>query len=183
MWFRNRYKRYWGGDLVISHDIANSNSLNLKEFFTLYKKYPLELPLALNIKADGLQIPLKKLLEEYKITNYFVFDMSVPDTLTYVELNFNIFTRQSELEPNPCLYDKAQGVWLDEFYTHWIDKKTIKFHLEQGKKVCIVSPELHQRNFLKEWEEYKQIDLELNPKENLMLCTDYIQKAKEFFNV
>ncbi len=162
--------------------MANENSLNLKELFALYQKNSLNFCLALNIKADGLQIPLKKLLEEYKITNYFVFDMSVPDTLAYIDMGFKVFVRQSELEPKPCLYEKACGVWLDEFHTHWIDKSTIQFHLEQGKKICIVSPELHKRSFLKEWQEYKQIDAELNPKDSLMLCTDYPCKAKEFFN-
>lgn len=187
--FENNYgietdiRDYGGGDLVVSHNIADKNALNLKNLLALYKKYPLECPLALNIKADGLQFALKQVLEEYKITNYFVFDMSIPDTLAYIDLNFKVFVRQSELEPKPCLYEKADGIWLDEFYTHWIDKEIIKNHLKQGKKVCIVSPELHCRDFIKEWEEYKKIDLELNPRENLMLCTDYPQKAKDFFNV
>ncbi|MDN2816508.1 hypothetical protein PAJ50_08790, partial [Campylobacter jejuni] len=83
------------------------------------------LPLAVNIKADGRQIPLKKLIQKYKITNYFVFDMSVPDALLYIDLNFNVFTRQSEYEKEPSFSDKACGIWMDEFYSHWIDKNTI----------------------------------------------------------
>ncbi|EOH2218788.1 hypothetical protein ACMF73_001646 [Campylobacter jejuni] len=85
----------WGG-IVVSHDMASENCLKLEDFFKLYKKYNTNLPLALNIKADGLQNLLKKLIEKYEITNYFIFDMSVPDALLYIDLNFNVFTRQSE---------------------------------------------------------------------------------------
>lgn len=119
--------------------MASGTCLKLEDFFKLYKKYNTKLPLALNIKADGLQNLLKKLIEKYEITNYFVFDMSVPDALLYIDLNFNVFTRQSEYEKEPSFYDKACGVWMDEFYSHWIDKNIIKKHVDNGKSVCIVS--------------------------------------------
>lgn len=38
--------------------------------FEIYNKYDNTLPLALNIKADGLQIKLKELLQEYKIGKF-----------------------------------------------------------------------------------------------------------------
>jgi len=47
--------------------------ISAKEMFEIYNKYDNRLPLALNVKADGLQIKLKELLQVYKITNYFVF--------------------------------------------------------------------------------------------------------------
>ncbi len=170
------------GGVVISHDMANENCLTLEDFFKLYKKYNVNLPLALNIKADGLQIPIKQLIQEYEITNYFVFDMSVPDALVYIDLNFNVFTRQSEYEKEPSFYDAACGVWMDEFHSHWIDKNIIKEHISNGKSVCIVSPELHKRSYKKEWQEYKQIEKELQIQDKLMICTDYPLQAKEFFN-
>lgn len=162
--------------------MASENCLKLEDFFKFYKKYNTNLPLALNIKADGLQNLLKKLIEKYEITNYFVFDMSVPDALLYIDLNFNVFTRQSEYEKEPSFYDKACGVWMDEFYLHWIDKNIIKKHINNGKLVCIVSPELHKRDYKKEWQEYKQIEKELHIQEQLMICTDYPDEAREFFN-
>ncbi|MKX88043.1 hypothetical protein D8J74_08870, partial [Campylobacter jejuni] len=61
-----------GGGIVVSHDMASENCLKLEDFFKLYKKYNTNLPLALNIKADGLQNLLKKLIEKYEITNYFI---------------------------------------------------------------------------------------------------------------
>jgi hypothetical protein len=173
--------RDYKGELVISHDIANESSINVKDFFELYKQYPINLPLALNIKADGLQTALKKLLDEYAIKNYFVFDMSVPDGLGYIKHNMNIFTRQSEYEREPCFYQESKGIWLDEFHSHWISKDIISTHLTQNKKACIVSPDLHKRDYLAEWGHYKQIEKELKDN-SIMLCTDYPEMAKEFFN-
>ncbi len=179
--------RDYQGNLVISHDMADKDSMLFEDFCSLYTHYRLilkcDLPLALNIKSDGLQKPLKVLLDKYAITNYFVFDMSIPDTLLYCQENIKIFSRQSEYELSPALYDECIGVWLDEFKGHWINQQAIKQHLENGKKVCIVSPELHKRDYIQEWQEYKEIVSYLKCKDTMMLCTDYPQKAKEFFNV
>lgn len=172
--------RDYKGELVISHDTADENCISVKEMFEIYNRYDNTLPLALNIKADGLQIKLKELLEEYKIENYFVFDMSVPDALQYLKQNIKAFTRESEYEKVPSFYDEACGVWLDEFQGHWIDKEVIQKHIENNKQICIVSPDLHKREYQKEWQHYKEIEKELGI-DNLMICTDYPEEAKEFF--
>ena len=93
----------------------------------------------------------------------------------------NVFTRQSEYETTPPFYQDAKGVWLDEFHTHWIDEKTIESHLKNNKQICIVSPDLHKRDYTKEWQEYKEIEIRLN-NPNLMLCTDKVAEARRFFN-
>ena len=148
--------------------------------FNIYTKHDSTLPLALNIKADGLQIKLKELLQEYKIKNYFVFDMSVPDGLQYLRHNIKSFTRESEYETIPSFYDEACGIWLDEFQGHWINKEVIENHIKNNKQICIVSPDLHKREYKKEWQHYKEIEKELGI-DNLMICTDYPEEAKEFF--
>jgi glycerophosphoryl diester phosphodiesterase len=172
--------RDYKGELFISHDIADENCISVKEMLEIYNRYDYTLPLALNIKADGLQVKLKELLEEYKIENYFVFDMSVPDTFGYLKQNIKAFTRESEYEKIPSFYDEACGIWLDEFQGHWITKETIKKHIENNKQICIVSPDLHKREYQKEWQHYKEIEEELGV-DNLMICTDYPEEAKEFF--
>jgi len=174
--------RDYKSELVISHDIADENCITVKEMFEICNKFDNILPLALNIKADGLQNKLKVLLEEYKIKNYFVFDMSVPDGLQYLKQNIKAFTRESEYEKTPSFYDEACGVWLDEFKGHWIDKEVIEKHIKNNKQICIVSPDLHKREYQKEWQHYKEIEKELGVS-NIMICTDYPEEAKEFFNV
>jgi hypothetical protein len=173
--------RDYNGELVISHDIADENCMSVRDVFEIYNKYDNTLPLALNIKADGLQTKLKEFLEEYNIKNYFVFDMSVPDGLGYLKQNIKAFTRESEYEKVPSFYDEACGVWLDEFQGHWIDKETIEKHVKNNKQICIVSPDLHKREYKKEWQHYKKIEKELGIN-NLMICTDFPEEAKEFFD-
>ncbi len=173
--------RDYKGELVISHDIADENSLSVKEMFDIYNKYDNSLPLALNIKADGLQLKLKDLISKYNITNYFVFDMSVPDGLQYLKQNIKSFTRESEYEKIASFYDDACGIWLDEFQGHWIEKEVIRKHINNNKQICIVSPDLHKRDYKKEWQHYNDIEKELGIN-NLMICTDYPEQAKEFFD-
>ena len=175
--------RDFNGELVISHDIPNSSIqelLYVDDFFKLYKSTGNNLPLALNIKSDGLQEMLQNLIIKYDISNYFVFDMSIPDTLGYMKRDINYFSRQSEFEIMPSLYKECKGVWLDEFTNHWITPEIIKNHLEINKLVCIVSPELHGRNNIQEWLNYKNF-ITNQFSDNLILCTDNPEDAKKYF--
>lgn len=173
--------RDYRGKLVISHDIADENSMQLSEFFELYKSFDSNLPLALNIKSNGLQHALKNLLMKYGISNYFVFDMSVPDGLQYIAHNLISYSRQSEYELQPSFYQQARGIWLDEFERHWIKKSILNEHLVAGKKICIVSPDLHKRKYEIEWREYKNFEQSFDGVD-IMLCTDHPEKARLFFN-
>jgi hypothetical protein len=173
------------GNLVISHDIPSLEMKDLitaEEFFKLYKSIGNNLPLALNIKSDGLQEKLLYLINKYEIENYFVFDMSVPDTIGYFKKGLKVFTRQSEYEEHPAFLTESEGVWMDEFNSHWITQAAINIHIKNDKKVCIVSPELHKREKITEWVNYKGVS-ELIPINKLMLCTDLPEEAKEYFNL
>lgn len=173
--------RDYCGKLVVSHDIADSTCFEFASLLEIYCEYDKGLYLAINIKADGLQRQILHHLERYNIENYFVFDMSIPDALGYLNNKMNIFTRQSEFETCPSLYKQADGVWLDEFNHHWITAQDVNGHLANGKKVCIVSPELHQRDHLLVWKDYQVLAKAANA-ERLMLCTDLPESAKEYFN-
>lgn len=171
--------RDYKGDLVISHDIPDDKKSNLESFLQVYTQNNPSLILALNIKADGLQEKLKLLLNKYAVTNYFVFDMSVPEGIKYINQGFNAFTRQSEYEKIPSFYEQAKGIWIDCFIDDWLDNKTILEHLNANKKVCLVSPDLHKRNHVSFWK--KICSPVLLNNSNLILCTDLPEKAKEFF--
>jgi len=173
--------RDYQGELVISHDLADQNSLSSTSFFELYKRFSSQSMLALNIKADGLQVELKRQLGFFKIDNYFIFDMAVPDGLSYLRHGMKAYTRQSEYEVTPSFYDLATGIWLDEFHDHWLTDNIVQQHILGGKGVCIVSPELHKRPYAKEWLHYRDLERKLG-KDTFMLCTDFPEKAKEFFN-
>ena len=167
------------GELVISHDVPGNNALLVETFFDFYSILGKNTPLAINIKADGLTQLLQNLLLKYDISNYFVFDMSVPDTLAYQSDGLYYFTRQSEYEQAPALYDDAAGVWMDCFKSDWIRPQHILAHTDRGKQVCLVSPELHKREHNVFWQRLKDSNLHLNPL--LLLGTDVPETAREHF--
>lgn len=170
-----------GSRLVISHDIADVQALPIEAFLEIYKRHDDSLPLALNIKADGLQTELGRQLDIHEIRHYFVFDMAVPDGLLYARRGFRTYTRQSEYEPVPAYYDLADGIWLDEFNGHWLTDSIIEQHLNQGKSVCIVSPDLHRRDHLGAWGHYRCLERRIG-RDKMMICTDRPEQAREFFD-
>lgn len=169
------------GSLVISHDVPTDGAMKVAEFINLYKKIPVLAPMALNIKSDGLYSLVKKLITESGMTNYFVFDMSVPDTRGYLAEQIPVFSRLSEYETAPAFLNQSRGVWLDAFETEWYDSTVINNLLDSNKQIAIVSPELHRRPHLDLWNflkvnSFHQTDL-------ISLCTDLPLEAEEYFNV
>jgi len=166
--------------VVISHDMADETAITFEAFLHLFAQYDAQLPLALNIKADGLHNEVERQLKATGIEHYFFFDMSVPDTLLYAKAGLNFFSRQSEYEPEPALYADAAGIWLDAFDNQWYDAELINKHLDNGKQLAIVSPELHQRPYQQLWE-FLMLN-EFNKSEQIILCTDVPEEASSFFN-
>jgi glycerophosphoryl diester phosphodiesterase len=172
--------RDYKGELVISHDIADSSSMSLDEFFSTYNKYGANLPLALNIKSDGLQAKLKDLIKIYSIRNYFVFDMSIPDALTYLDFGMNTLIRRSEYEHELEILGNIHGIWLDQFQANWYDRNLIENIIKKWKLVCIVSPDLHGRDNKTCWSLLANSSASSASK--MMICTDHPLQAEEYFN-
>lgn len=168
------------GLLVISHDVPVDGAIKVADFANLYKKMSVSVPIALNIKSDGLYPLVKDLIIQSGMANYFVFDMSVPDTRGYFAEQVPVFTRLSEYETAPAFLDKSSGVWLDAFESEWYDEKVIQNLLDQQKQVAIVSPELHRRPHLQQWQFLKEHHF--HKSDLVSLCTDFPLEAKEYFN-
>lgn len=168
-----------GGEIVISHDMPKGEEISLEELLQIMDGR--NLPLALNIKADGLADGILELLAKYNHTNYFNFDMSIPDMVVQIKKNAVVFTGLSDILPVPVLLDKATGVWLDSFNSDWYEADTIDSLIQRGKSVCIVSADLHNRNSDLQWEIIK--NCKSFSSQNLMICTDYPEQAKEYFCV
>jgi len=168
------------GTLVIAHDPATAADMPFETFLDLYRADGDGLPLALNVKADGLQTLLHEALQAASVTNAFVFDMAVPDAIGYQRAGMPFFTRLSDVETVPPLLAPAHGVWLDSFGPEdWITATTIAPLLDSGKAVCIVSPELHKRPHLPFWERLGNFACTANAQ--LLLCTDFPEAATAFF--
>lgn len=172
--------RDYRGELVICHDPVTVKVQHLSELLTGYKTMASKVPIAINIKADGLAGMLQPLLDKFGVLSYFCFDMSVPETLQYRRHGLRFFTRESEYEQYPILYDDAAGVWMDMFQSDWIGSDQIHRHLDAHKEVAIVSPELHGRPHLAFWERLQES--KLATRQGLMLCTDFPELAQNYFN-
>lgn len=171
--------RDYDGRLVISHNIADSLSPFADAIFEKMHQHSDQYCFAINIKADGLKELLTKLLYQYDIKNYFTFDMSVPQMIEFREMGIRYFTRESEVETVPVMYEDAAGVWIDGFFdTNWITEDLLRKHIANGKEVCIVSPELHKREYIDFWKRLYSFDLDFS---KVMLCTDLPDEAKLFF--
>ena len=167
-------------ELVISHNQADAQCVKAEDVFRLLYQYNDKYCFAINIKADGLIDSLSHMLNKYHITNYFCFDMSVPQMIEYAAAGLNFFTRLSEYEQEPpVLMDKASGIWIDAFEnSSWITDTLLKSYLNMGKQVCLVSPELHQRSYIEFWKMIKDSNIDTT---QLILCTDIPEEANLFF--
>ncbi|HHQ2716935.1 TPA: phosphodiesterase [Pseudomonas aeruginosa] len=164
------------GKLVIAHDMPSGDELTLDDLLDIMSGR--NLPLAINVKADGLAHALKAKFEDRGHTNWFVFDMAVPDMRSYLELGISTYTRMSEVEQQPAWLDRSTGVWLDGFDGEWYSNDQITSLLDSGKRVCIVSPELHSRPPLALWQQIQEIQ----DTEKLMICTDLPEQLSSYRN-
>ena len=170
--------RDFGSNIVIAHDSPNHESSLFSDVLGQLISYKLKWkPFAINIKADGLAGEIKKIIDEYKLINYFTFDMSIPEMVCYKNAGLKYFSRLSEFETPPVLLDDAAGIWLDAFGSEWYDEDYINNLKKNVKQVCVVSAELHSRDHTNQWALIKG----LNNQNKLMLCTDKPNEAKKYF--
>jgi hypothetical protein len=172
--------RDFNGSVVISHDIPTEHCITFKQFMAIVQEYPSQ-TLSLNIKSDGLQKLSKQGLGDY--SDYFFFDMSIPDTLGYSKSELIFYTRYSDIELHPALLNEATGIWLDNFSSNVLDVNSLDRFLDLNKKVVLVSPELHGFTYWEYWNQLQEY-LKSNPEksQSIGLCSDKPLDAKEFFS-
>jgi glycerophosphoryl diester phosphodiesterase len=184
--FERAFARGWGaeidvrdldGELVVSHDAPVRGALALAAVVDAYRAAGSGGRLAINVKADGLQPALTEALAAIPPSSWFTFDMSVPDAVVSLRHGLPIYTRHSDVEPEPVLYDAAEGVWLDDFGGGWLTEERVAAHLAAGKRVAVVSPELHGRDHAQAWGDWRTWSVWSHP--NLALCTDVPDEALE----
>lgn len=163
------------GRLVISHNPPTGSEPDFGECLSLLQNRPFTL--AINIKADGLAERLNHMCNRQHVTDWFVFDMSVPDMRQQLAIGNPVYARVSEVEKPPWQED-VSGIWLDGFSAVWYDAATLADLLEHFR-VCIVSQELHGRNHAAQWALLRQYAA----CNNLLLCTDMPEYAQQYFGV
>lgn len=165
------------GRLVISHDPPRGDEITLDDLLAAHARQEGRGRLALNIKADGLHEMLTTAIDANRVSDWFAFDMSVPDCVAYSRHGVRFFTRMSEHEPVPALYEESAGVWIDPFEREWFDDTVLRGHLDAGKQVCIVSPELHGRDPEAAWDAWRCWPS--FESADLAICTDHPETLRE----
>lgn len=162
------------GTLVISHDPPYGAELTLDAFLEVLG--PRDVPLAINVKSDGLAGALRDIMRRHAVIDWFAFDMSVPDMRGQIAAGNPVFARVSELEPWQPWMASTRGVWLDAFDSEWYGTGTLAALLAEVGRVCIVSPELHGRPHRPLWDALRP----LRGDPRILLCTDHPEQAADF---
>lgn len=169
------------GEIVVSHDMPQAGAMTLDALLRIYVTYSTRPTLALNIKADGLADAVRDLLANHAVERYFVFDMSVPDTLGYLARGMTVFTRRSEFETGSTLDGRAAGRWLDAFEAAHVAPDLLVDMLDAGAAAALVSPELHGKPHLEAWHSWRDALAGRLSNDSVMLCTDLPDAAASFF--
>ena len=174
--------RDYAGRVVISHDVADATAMPLEALLDMQVRIDKNAILALNIKADGLCDLVRAALIKFDLQSYFCFDMSVPDTLSYIKAGLNVFTRRSEFETGSTLDRQARGLWLDSFDLPFVPPRLLTDVLASGQAAVLVSPELHGKPHHPAWSEWRDVLRRVAPPhDRVMLCTDIPDEAEVFF--
>ena len=171
-------------ELIVTHDppIFNSEILTLSTLLECYVDTGSKGCLAFNAKCTHLQYPLLSYVEKYGLSNYFLFDMTVPDLISAKQSSLAIsqYTRFSEYENCDKLIQMTDGIWFDCFHEDpSIASINLLLETYPDKIISIVSPELHGRSFHQFWHGLK-IGLLSECFLRLQLCTDYPLHAHQF---
>ena len=169
------------GEIVVSHDMPQPGAMTFDALLDLYLSYPTRPTLALNVKADGMAATIAERLTARGITQYFVFDMSVPDTLGYLAQDMTVFTRHSEYEAGSRLDERAAGIWLDAFERSFVAPDDIDRVLGRGQIAALVSPELHRKPHEDAWRVWRDTLATRSDDARIMLCTDLPDRAETYF--
>lgn len=171
------------GRLVISHDppVQADRLPDLSWLLEQIANSDSRGRIALNVKADGLSRAIAEMVEMMGINRdlIFVFDMSVPDGLSYLKNAIPTYSRISEYEDQPSFLDKAKGVWVDSFTGTFPQVERAEILIDKGIRAALVSPELHQRDHQPLWDAILASGLHRSPL--FELCTDHPAEAAIFF--
>ena len=139
---------------IIHDPFCKGENLNmyLKEV-----KHPLVI---FNIKSERIELRILDYIKKYNIINYFFLDCSFPMIYKLSQLGCNnIAMRYSEYEPIESILlvkDMIKWVWVDCFNKFPLTNTDYLKIKNNGLKICIVSPELQNKDSSKIFD-YKSI--------------------------
>jgi len=134
--------------------------------------------LIINVKEEGLEKNIFKLLKKFKVKNFFFLDQSFPFLIKHLKfLSKKTAVRFSEYESIETvlnLKNKVNWVWVDCFSKKPISKINFQKIKKTRIKICYVSPELQGEKNIKKIKDFiKKIKKnKLHPE---AVCTKFPQ--------
>lgn len=135
--------RDYDGKIAIQHD-----PLKTGESFEEYLRYYRHRFIILNVKCEGIEEEVLKILKQHRIDEFFLLDLSFPAIVKLVRNGERrIAVRFSEFESlDTCLRMRGlvDWAWVDGFNKCPLDYESFQ-KLAPHFKLCVVSPELQGR--------------------------------------
>ena len=134
-------------DIYLHHDPFKKGEL----FSKWIKSYKHKL-IVLNVKEEGLEPKILKILKKNNVKKYFFHDQTFSSLIknmhkTKVSIRYSEF---EELKKIDKLFNSIKWLWIDNFTEIKIDKKFYNYLKRKKVKICMVSPELVKRSRSKE---------------------------------
>lgn len=133
--------RTLNGKLIVQHDPFLPGE-DFEQWLTGYRHQLL----ILNVKEDGLEETLRKLLAQHKIENYFFLDQPFPSIVKCTRMKESrCAIRISEYETIDTaltMSGKVDWLWIDYFTRFPLDRSAVRAIQATKFKTCLVSPEL-----------------------------------------
>ncbi len=160
-----------GKSLILHHDPFEQGEL----FEDWIKSYH-HGTLILNVKEEGLESSVLKLVNQYKINDFFFLDQSFPllrKTANMRESRCAVRVSEYEnIETVLSLSGMVDWVWVDCFTHFPLKKKEADQLTNAGFKLCLVSPELQGRKERTHIIEFRR-ELKLLGIKGDAICTKY----------
>ena len=126
-------------DIYLHHDPFKKG-----ELFNKWAKSFKHKILVLNVKEEGLEHKILKILKKNKIKKFFFHDQTFSSLLknmikTHVSIRYSEY---ESLEKTNYLFKKIKWIWIDNFNEIKLEKKFYQKLKKNNVKICLVSPEL-----------------------------------------
>jgi hypothetical protein len=153
--------------VYLQHDLKCEGDL-LKDWV---KHFSHEL-LILNVKEDGLESEVLKILDSHGVSNFFFLDQPAPSLFKAAAKGTPVAFRISDFEGAPfTIQGGSNWLWIDSFTGDWTHlERALSFAHENNLKTCLVSPELQGRTTTMETQNIKEI-LQKSEKQLNAVCT------------
>jgi hypothetical protein len=120
--------------------------------FKKWIKYYKHKIMVLNVKEEGLEKSILKILKKYRIKNFFFHDQTFSTLLknmskTKVSVRYSEFENLKNIKH---LFKRIKWIWIDNFSVIRLEKKFYSYLKKKKVRICLVSPELVKKSRVSE---------------------------------